>query len=316
MLHRVAASQPKGIALLDGALGTELTSRGFDLKNELWSAVVLGTEEGDRAVQDVHEAYYRAGALICTTASYQAGDLAAFVRVLGLTEEESRRRVARSVQLCRRARDTVRPREGLVAASCGSYGASLPGGQEFHGNFGMSEAELEAFHMPRLAIVLAEGPDLIAFETLPEKTEAVAVCNAMRRHFPSMPYWVSFSAKSETEVSSGETFAECVAAVLASAVHPPEAIGINCTQPRYVSSLLRIGREAISQSPHPGTLLLCYPNAGAVWDGESQNWTGNGSSPEQWCQYTEEWVMCGAKILGGCCNTTPAHISLLKKVWL
>ena len=58
------------IVVLDGGMGTELTARGHDLSDRLWSARVLLTDPG--AIEDVHLAYFEAGATVATTASYQA----------------------------------------------------------------------------------------------------------------------------------------------------------------------------------------------------------------------------------------------------
>ena len=56
--------------ILDGGLATELEARGHDLADRLWSARLLLDDPG--AIEDVHLAYFRAGARVATTASYQA----------------------------------------------------------------------------------------------------------------------------------------------------------------------------------------------------------------------------------------------------
>ena len=56
--------------VIDGGLATELEARGHDLSDRLWSARLLVTDPG--AIEDVHLAYFRAGAQVATTASYQA----------------------------------------------------------------------------------------------------------------------------------------------------------------------------------------------------------------------------------------------------
>ena len=59
-----------GVLLLDGGLGTELERRGSDLSDPLWSARLLAAEPD--AIIGAHLAYFRAGAQVATTASYQA----------------------------------------------------------------------------------------------------------------------------------------------------------------------------------------------------------------------------------------------------
>ena len=59
-----------GVVVLDGGLATELEARGHDMSDRLWSARLLLTDPA--AIENVHLAYYRAGAQVATTASYQA----------------------------------------------------------------------------------------------------------------------------------------------------------------------------------------------------------------------------------------------------
>ena len=81
------------VVVLDGGLATELEARGFALTDRLWSARLLLTDPG--AIEETHLAYFRAGADIATTASYQASvegfgaaglDREAALRLIGLTE--------------------------------------------------------------------------------------------------------------------------------------------------------------------------------------------------------------------------------------
>ena len=79
-----------GPVVLDGGLATELERRGHDLSDDLWSARLLRDEPG--AIVDTHLAFFRAGARVATTASYQAS-VEGFARH-GLTTAESERLLA------------------------------------------------------------------------------------------------------------------------------------------------------------------------------------------------------------------------------
>jgi homocysteine S-methyltransferase len=74
-----AIIEKQGYAILDGGLATELESRGYNLKTDLWSAQML--IDNPQAIQQAHFDYYKAGADICSTASYQAS-LYGFMKVI------------------------------------------------------------------------------------------------------------------------------------------------------------------------------------------------------------------------------------------
>ncbi len=164
------AAQP--FVLLDGAMATELEARGCDLADSLWSAKVL--LENPQLIRDVHLDYFRAGAQVAITASYQATPAGFAAR--GLDEAQSRALIGKSVELARKAREAYlaeNPQAGtlLVAGSVGPYGAFLADGSEYRGDYQRSAAEFQAFHRPRVEALLDAGADLLACETLPSFAE-------------------------------------------------------------------------------------------------------------------------------------------------
>ncbi len=299
-----------GVVILDGGLATELERRGLDLLDPLWSAKIL--VEAHEEIEAVHYGYFRAGADVGTSASYQA-TFAGFA-ARGIGTRESERLLRLSVELVERARERfwsdLANRAGrsrpLVAASIGCYGASLHDGSEYHGDYGLSLPELMDFHRPRLRVLADSGADVLAFETIPSKLEAEAVV-ALLEEIPSAPpAWVSFSCRSDVEICHGEPLAECFAA--AGAADTVIAVGINCTPPRFVSGLLASARGAT------GTLIAVYPNSGESWDAGRQVWTspvgGETSAPIE--DLAPEWRRLGARLIGGCCRTTPETIRTLR----
>ncbi|MBK1788264.1 homocysteine S-methyltransferase [Prauserella cavernicola] len=92
-----------GPVLLDGGLATELEARGYDLSDSLWSARLLADDPD--AIVAAHTAFFRAGAEVATTASYQASFPGFATRGIGTAE--AARLMRRSVELARRARDAV-----------------------------------------------------------------------------------------------------------------------------------------------------------------------------------------------------------------
>lgn len=119
------AAQP--FVLLDGAMATELEARGCDLADSLWSAKVL--LENPQLIRDVHLDYFRAGAQVAITASYQATPAGFAAR--GLDEAQSRALIGKSVELARKAREAYlaeNPQAGtlLVAGSVGRMARFSP----------------------------------------------------------------------------------------------------------------------------------------------------------------------------------------------
>jgi len=169
------------IIILDGALGTELESLGYDVSGKLWSAQYLLDQP--QIIQVVHESYVRAGSDIITTSSYQAS-IPAFVQA-GLTPEKAYNLLKETVFLAQKAIENIwqalSPEEQkqrlypLVAGSVGPYAAYLADGSEYTGDYQLSEEEFRDFHRPRIQALLEAGSDLLAIETIPNGVEAAAI---------------------------------------------------------------------------------------------------------------------------------------------
>ena len=92
----------------------------------------------------------------------------------------------------------------------GPYGASLADGSEYRGNYGLSKEQLKDFHRRRLRIIVKSKPDLIAIETIPELTEALAIIEILSEIGSTIPFWITFSCRNESQIASGEVFADVV----------------------------------------------------------------------------------------------------------
>lgn len=300
--------QQQQLIILDGALATELERRGCDLRDPLWSAKLL--IEHPALIRQIHADYFAAGADIAITANYQATFAGFAARGLKGVQAEELMRLA--VQLALEARDAfwaeprnrvgrVRP---LVAASIGPYGAFLHDGSEYRGDYGLSLVDLKVFHRPRLAVLAAAGADLLACETIPCLVEAEAIAELLLES-PNTPAWFSFSARNGSEISSGEPIARCAAAF---DDHPQlVALGVNCTPPAHIAALIRAARSSTSKP------IVVYPNSGEVWDATHGTWRGEASCSDFAAQ-ARTWRAAGARLIGGCCRTTPQHIAALRQL--
>jgi len=290
------------LMILDGAMSTELERHDCDLNDSLWSAKVL--MENPELIKQVHLDYFTAGADCAITASYQA-TVQGFSR-RGLSEAEALHLIQTSVRIAVHARDEfwvdaenrlTRPKP-IVAASIGPYGAFLADGSEYRGDYKLTEDELMDFHRPRMKALIDAGADILACETIPCQMEAKAIVRLLKE-FPGTYAWISFSAKDELHISNGEPVAQC--AEWLNKHEQIAAVGINCTPPQYIPSLIK---EIYNKTDKP---IVVYPNSGEQYDATNKTWHGI-SSGETFGWSTQHWYECGARLIGGCCRTRPEDI--------
>jgi homocysteine S-methyltransferase len=271
-----------------------LEARGHDLSGALWSARLLADAPG--AIVAAHAAFFRAGADVATTASYQAS-FAAF-RAQGVGRDETARLLRRSVALARSA--VPAGRRCWVAASVGPYGAALADGSEYRGRYGLSAAELAEWHRPRLEVLASAGADVLALETIPDALEGEALVAALDGL--AVPAWLSYSIAGP-RTRAGQPLAEAFA--VAASAPQVVAIGVNCCDPADVGPALAVAREVA------GKPVIVYPNSGESWDAAGRRWTGR---PGFSASLVKSWVAVGAAAVGGCCRVGPAEIAAVARV--
>lgn len=276
--------------IADGGLATELEARGHDLSDALWSARLLF--DAPQEITAVHESFFRAGANIATTASYQASFDAFAAR--GIGGDETVRLLRRSVELACDARAEVGVAGAWVAASVGPYGAALADGSEYRGRYGLRVAQLEDWHRPRLEVLADAGADVLALETIPDADEAEALVNVVRSL--GVPAWLSYTIDG-LRTRAGQPLADAFA--VTAGVPEIVAIGVNCCAPTDVLA-------AIGPAAETGKPVIVYPNSGERWDAARRAWVGESRfSP----RLAAQWVSAGARVVGGCCRVRPADIA-------
>ncbi|KAE8720432.1 Homocysteine S-methyltransferase 2 [Hibiscus syriacus] len=162
----------------------------------------------------------------------------------------------------------------LVAASVGSYGAYLADGSEYSGHYGdtMTVKALKEFHRRRVQVLAESGPDLIAFETVPNKIEAQAYAELLEEEHLKIPAWFTFNSKDGVNVVSGDSLLHC--ASIAESFKQVVAVGINCTPSRFILDL--------------------------ILEIKKQN---SGVKDEDFISYVSKWCEVGVSLVGGCCST-------------
>ncbi|WP_030421856.1 MULTISPECIES: homocysteine S-methyltransferase [unclassified Streptomyces] len=285
-----AGALARGALVLDGGLATRLEADGHDLGDALWSARLLA--ERPEAVVAAHRAFYEAGADVAITASYQA-TFEGFAR-RGVGRERAAELLARSVELAREAARRARTGRRLwVAASAGPYGAMLADGSEYRGRYGLGAGALERFHRPRLEVLAAARPDVLALETVPDTEEAAALLRAVRGL--GVPAWLSYSVAGGL-TRAGQPLEDAFA--LAADADEVVAVGVNCCAPGDVAGAVATAARVT------GKPVVAYPNSGESWG--AGGWAG---PPAFDAGRARGWRDAGARLIGGCCRVGPGRIA-------
>nr|CAG8646939.1 10454_t:CDS:2 [Entrophospora candida] len=328
--------------ILDGGMATQLEKiYNKDLyKTNLWSSIYLYQDPD--SIKKSHLDYLKAGADIISTCSYQAF-LDGFIKQ-GFTEQQSVGIIQKSVDIAVNARDIfwkeyqnqiisnsknphtynknksrIKP---LIALSMGPYGAILCDGSEYKGDYVDQTAtreQIESFHKNQLNLFKDKFNkiDLIAFETIPSLVEAKIICEVIMKEHIDMMCWISFSCRNEEQICHGESFLESFIEICK--YDFVIGVGVNCTNPKFINSLidnLRNKAKKISLE-YEKKWIVCYPDGGNSWDEGKHKWSENtGLKIKEFVDLAKSWIeKCENRIiLGGCCNTTPEHISSMRKV--
>ncbi|WP_432057915.1 homocysteine S-methyltransferase [Streptomyces sp. bgisy022] len=281
-----------GTLVLDGGLSNQLAAAGHDLGDALWSARLLA--DAPEAVADAHLAYFGAGADVAITASYQA-TFEGFARQ-GIDRRRAAGLLAVSVEAARDAvQRAVTARPLYVAASVGPYGAMLADGSEYRGRYGLSVAELERFHRPRMEVLAAARPDVLALETVPDVDEAAALLAVLSGL--GVPAWLSYSAAGG-RTRAGQPLEDAFA--LAADADEVIAVGVNCCTPEDADHAVALAAR-VTDKP-----VVVYPNSGETWDAAARAWTGR---PTFTASRVAGWRESGARLIGGCCRVGPEAIA-------
>ncbi|MFO0548394.1 MAG: methionine synthase [Polyangiaceae bacterium] len=319
VFDRILPLLEQRILVLDGAMGTmlqraklgEADFRGerfadhpVDLKGNSDLLVLTRPD----VVRDIHLEYLRAGADIVETNTFTATKIAQADYALGHLAYELNLEAARigkqAVEAFAREAGGGAPR--FVAGSIGPLNKTLSISPD------VNDASFRAVDFDEVVAAYAEqvrglvdgGADLLLvetiFDTLNAKGAIVAIDQVFRERGERLPVMISVTI---TDKSGRTLSGQTVDAFYTSVAHArPLSVGVNCalgaTEMRpYVSELSRIASSYLS----------CYPNAGLP-----NAFGGYDETPETMSKLLSEFAAEGTlNIVGGCCGTTPDHISAI-----
>ena len=272
---------PDAVVIFDGAMGTMLYSKGVFI-NQCYDELNVRAPD---LVRDVHKAYVKAGAEVLETNSFGANRLK--LAQYGLesqvaTLNHAAARIAREA-----AGDDV-----LVAGAVGPLGVRLePLGPTSHD-------EARAIFREQLAALKEDGADLFILETFSDLAEIEQGVRAAREVDPEMPVVAQMTIGSDGLTPYGASVDDVARTLDAAGA---DVIGLNCS----------VGPQAILDAiekmvPATRRKLSAQPNAGMPREvgGRSMYM----ASPEYMASYARHLIQAGARIVGGCCGTTPEHL--------
>jgi S-methylmethionine-dependent homocysteine/selenocysteine methylase len=241
-------------------------------------------------VEAIHREYVEAGADIITTNTFRTHRRSLAAAGMGDRAEELTRL---AFELAARARDEV----GVDVLIAGSM---APLEDCYHPERVPAEERLRAEHQDIAENLAKAGVDLLLLESMGTLEEIDAASRAARA--TGIPFIASAIPREDGELLGGQSLAEMVRLL---EPRDPLALMVNCGDHRAVSAAL--GRLLAAKPVVP---VGAYANMGRPADGTGWSFTDE-LSPESYAEVAREWVRMGARVVGGCCGTTPAHIQAL-----
>lgn len=280
------------ITLLDGGIGQELVARAGDRPTPLWSTRAMMDHPG--LLQGIHADYFAAGADIATTNTYAIHHDRLAPDGLDHLFGPLHAAAMAEAQAARTAHG-----RGLIAGSIGPLGATYR--PDLHPDLATA-VPLYA----EMVAMLADGSDLILFESVASLAHAQAALAAAEGQ--GRPVWLSVTLDDEdgTILRSGEKVADLLPLLPGRAA----AILANCSAPEAMPAALAIfgqsglpfGAYANGFTQITKAFLAARPTTDALTARRDMG-------PAAYADHAMRWIDLGATIIGGCCETGPAHIA-------
>ena len=272
------------VHVLDGAMGTMLYSKGF-LLNVCYDELNL---KHPKLVQEVHEAYVRAGAEILETNTFGANPLK--LKSFGLADETEQINQA-----------AARLAHAAAAGRASVVGAIGPLGVRIEPFGALARDEACAHFSRQVKGLLAGSVDGFILETFSDVEELHAALRAVQS-LSDLPVIAQMTIGDDGLTHYGtapETFAQQLAEWGA------DVIGVNCSV--GPAGVLEAVEKLVKATDRP---ISAVPNAGLPKDvGDRKIYL---ASPEYMASYARRMIEAGARIVGGCCGTTPEHIKKIR----
>jgi S-methylmethionine-dependent homocysteine/selenocysteine methylase len=292
---RALLARPRPV-LLDGAVGTELSRRGVPTTLPLWSAHALVNPGGLRILRWIHADYARAGAEILVTNTFRTTR-----RALGKAGLHADWR-----RINRRAVEAARAGARAAGGACLVAGGLAPLEDCYRPDLVPGEAACLEEHR-RQADLLAEiGVDLLFIETMNTVREARAALRATGGH--GLPVLLSLCPRPPDRLLSGEPLAEAVPALAEAGGADLAGLLVNCATPDALAAVFPNFVRLAPSLPHGLYAHLGEPDDVTGWRLPARH------EPERYAAWIAARLAEGARLVGGCCGTTPDHIAAMARL--
>ncbi len=274
------------IVILDGGMGTLLQERGLAPGNhpEMWNIT------HPDVIRKIHKNYFDSGSNVVSTNTFGAN-------LLKFNEDDLKKIITAAVENAIWAKEnTINTKEKFIALDIGPTGKLL----KPLGDLAFEKA-VDIFKKT-VEIGASLGVDLIFIETMNDSYETKAALLAAKEAC-DLPVVVSNAYSEDGKLMTGATPSAMVALLEGMGV---SALGANCSLgPEGLRSVVS---ELLKYASVP---VLLKPNAGLPREQEGK--TVFDITPEEFSDEVYNQVLNGVRIIGGCCGTTPAYISLLSE---
>jgi methionine synthase I (cobalamin-dependent)/5,10-methylenetetrahydrofolate reductase len=278
----------QGVLLGDGAMGTYLHQLGLPIH---MAYEELNVSRPD-VITDVHRAYVAAGARVLETNTFSANS--ENLDHYGLADRVAKIN-AGGVQAARAA-------GGAEAYVVGAIGAVRAGKK-----LNMRAARLAEVFTEQMAALLEAGVDGLLLETFYDLEELLIAVQAARALDADVPLIAQFAVVKDVVTRDGVLFRDAFARLQAAGA---DVAGFNChSGPLGMRQALATVAGVAGEVREAALPFSVYPNAGLpdFIDGKYVY----SATPEYFAAAVPEFVGLGARLLGGCCGTTPAHIAAM-----
>lgn len=274
------------IVLFDGAMGTELLNRGYNKDFPLEWANISNPD----LVKSIHSDYILAGSQCIETNTFGANECR--LNLYGFEGQVEK--------INRNAVKIAKEVAGQTAYVIGSVG---PLGKPVGSGFEIDDKRAKEVYKKQLYFLLDEGVDAILFETAASTHEVLIAIEALKELDSNFPYIVQFSFTRDLTTIYGEDIYKVIEFLKGI---DADVVGLNCGNgPHQTLEALKIF------SQHLKGPFSVQPNAG--YPQLVQGRLVYSTSANYFASFVDEYVKYGAKIIGGCCGTTPEHIKAIKE---
>jgi S-methylmethionine-dependent homocysteine/selenocysteine methylase len=277
-------------------VGTELARRGVRTTLPLWSARALIDPGGAETLAGIHRDYARAGAEILVTNTFRTT-----LRALAKGgAADAWREVNRRAIECARA--------GAAAASgpCLVAGGLAPLEDCYRPDLAPSREECVTEHRRQAELLAGLGVDLIFIETMNCRREALAALEAARGC--GLDILLSLCPRPPHHLLSGEPLEEAVPELAAAGGEALCGILLNCATPEALTEIYPHLASLAPDLPHGLYAHLGEPDPVSGWKLPARH------EPERYAAWIRHRLDEGARLVGGCCGTTPDHTAALARL--